>query len=76
MNLAGSALLLTPILLALVVIAAAGWVLLDARRWVRAGTPVEFRLGSFAIETPESWAALCLLVFFIFLPLYLAARRH
>jgi hypothetical protein len=68
-------LLLAPVLVAIVVVAADVWVLVDARRWAQAGTPVVFRMGSLSIETPETWALLCLVLFIFFLPVYAVARR-
>lgn len=72
------AVLLAPVLVVLAVVSIALWVYIDARRWVRAGTPVEFRLGSIHIVTPEAWCLVCLvcLVFFVvFVPVYTVARR-
>jgi hypothetical protein len=66
---------IAPVIIAGLVICADVWVLLDARRWTRKGTPVVFRFGSITIATPETWAALCLLLFVIFLPIYAIARR-
>jgi hypothetical protein len=37
--------------------------------------PVVFRFGDFTIGTPEAWAAACLLLFVIFMPVYAVARR-
>jgi hypothetical protein len=69
-------LVFTPLAVALVVVGAAAWVLVDARRWARAGTPVVFRIGSLTIERPETWAALCLLLLVFALPIYAIARRN
>jgi hypothetical protein len=67
--------LLAPVLVVLAVASVALWVLTDARRWQRAGTPVVFRAGSFSIATPETWALACLVLFVFFVPAYAAARR-
>ncbi len=66
---------LAPLLIASVVVCLDLWVLADARRWAGQGTPVVFRFASLAIRTPEGWAIACLLVFVIFVPIYLVARR-
>jgi hypothetical protein len=71
--------LLVPVVAAFVVVVVIAcvdlWVLADARRWARVGSPVVFRLGSFSLETPERWAVACLLLFIFFVPIYAAARR-
>jgi len=69
------AVLLAPVLVALVVVSFSVWVYADARRWVLAGTPVVFRLGSLTITTPRAWALSCLLIFVFFAPIYSIARR-
>jgi hypothetical protein len=68
-------LLLTPVVVVGVIAGVALWVLADARRWSRQGTPVVFRFGSATISRPEAWAVACLLVFVIFMPIYVVARR-
>lgn len=67
--------LLAPVLVALLVACVDLWVLADARRWERAGTPVVFRLGSLRITTPEAWVRACLVLFVFFVPIYSVARR-
>ncbi len=67
--------ILAPLVIAVVVVCVDVWVLVDARRWARRGTPVVFRLGSFTIGTPEAWVVACLLLFVIFVPIYAVARR-
>jgi hypothetical protein len=66
---------LAPLVVVGVVVCFALWVLADARRWARRGTPVVVRLGSITIATPEAWAVACLLLFVIFGPVYVIARR-
>ena len=51
------------------------WIFIDARRWAKRGTPVVFRFGSLTIGTPEAWTVACLLLFVIFMPIYMVARR-
>jgi hypothetical protein len=67
--------LLVPVAVVVFVAGVDLWVLADARRWARRGTPVVSRVGPFTIETPETWAAACLLMFVIFVPIYAVARR-
>lgn len=67
--------LLTPLVVVGVILLADVWVFVDARRWARQGCPVEFRFGSFAIETPQAWAFACVLFFVVFMPIYAVARR-
>ena len=66
------------VLSALLVVMALGatslWVLEDARSRVQLDRPVVARFGDLTIDRPEVWAALCLLVVVLFLPLYLVAR--
>ena len=52
-----------------------GWVLWDARARVREGRPVVAVVLGVTIERPEVWAALCLVLFVLAVPLYLVARR-
>jgi hypothetical protein len=49
-------------------------VLSDARSRVKLDRPVVARFGDLTVDRPEVWAALCLLVLVLFLPLYLVAR--
>jgi hypothetical protein len=66
---------LGPLLIVGVVVCLDLWVLADALRWTGQGTPVVFRFGSLTIGTPETWAIACLLMFVIFIPIYVVARR-
>jgi hypothetical protein len=67
--------LLLPLLIGLVVVAAVVWVFQDARSHERDHRPVAVTVAGVTIEQPQIWAALCLLLFAIVFPLYLAARR-
>jgi hypothetical protein len=51
------------------------WVYVDARSRERGDEPVAVQLGSFTIDQPRIWVAFCLILFVIFFPLYLVARR-
>lgn len=66
---------LEPLVIAGVVVCLDLWVLADARRWARQGTPVVLHFRSLTVETPEAWAVACLLLFVIFMPIYVVARR-
>ena len=64
-------------LVLLVVVAALDlWVYLDARARQRRGREVSLTVGSLQIDRPEVWLALCLVLFVLFFPLYLVARRE
>lgn len=56
------------------VVALSLWVLGDARTRLAQRRPVVATLGPLTVDRPEAWAALCLLVVVLFLPLYLVAR--
>jgi uncharacterized membrane protein len=58
----------------LVVAAISLWVLADARSRTERGRPVVMAGFGLTVERPEVWAALCLVVVVVFLPLYLVAR--
>lgn len=64
-----------PLIIACIIAGTAVWVLFDARQWAKQGTPVVFQLGPFTIEKAETWATACLLLFVIFTPIYVTARR-
>lgn len=51
------------------------WVYLDARSHTRQNEPVAVQLGGFTIDAPRVWVAFCVVLFVIFFPLYLVARR-
>lgn len=51
------------------------WVYRDAKTNAATGAPVYLRLGTLSIDTPEAWAMACTVLVFVFLPLYLAARK-
>lgn len=69
------AVLLVPVFVVLVLVSVDLWVLADARKWARGGTPVVFRFGALRVETPESWFVACLVLWVLFFPIYMAARR-
>ncbi|MGO4691616.1 hypothetical protein [Glaciibacter sp. 2TAF33] len=67
--------LLLPLLVGLVLVAVVVWVLQDARSREREHRPVSVTVAGVMIEQPQVWAALCVLLFAVVFPLYLAARR-
>jgi hypothetical protein len=65
---------MTAIVMVLALGAVSLWVLQDARSRVERDRPVVATVGGFTVDRPEVWAALCLLVVVLFVPLYLVAR--
>jgi hypothetical protein len=66
---------LVPILVALLLAASALWVYQDASSRARQGRTVYFSIGSLELSTPAVWAALCLVLWVLALPLYLTCRK-
>lgn len=62
-------------LVAVVVLMCAVWVLGDARSREEDGRPVVATVMNATIDQPALWAALCIVLFVVALPLYLVARR-
>lgn len=56
--------------------AAVVWVLYDARSMSRSGHRVTASIGSWTIEEPETWALATLVLWVLFFPMYLTARRQ
>lgn len=52
------------------------WVYLDARARQGTSREVSVTIGSLHIDRAEVWVALCLVLFVVFFPLYLVARRE
>ena len=67
---------LVPIVALLVVVATDLWVYADAKAHHEAGTPVVFSTGFLEVETPAAWFVGCLLLWVVFLPIYLTARKQ
>jgi hypothetical protein len=72
---AGAATWFAPAVLAVLVVATDVWVFQDARTRSEKGTPVSFTAGEVTMESPAAWLLRCLLIWLIFVPLYLRARR-
>jgi hypothetical protein len=71
-----SATAVIPLLALVVVLITAAWVHADARASSDAGTPVVVVVGDLRIEAPEAWLVGCLVLWIVFFPLYLVARRN
>jgi hypothetical protein len=50
------------------------WIYSDAKQHAEVGNPVVGRLGNFTVATPAAWAAGCLVLSVIFIPLYIMTR--
>lgn len=65
-----------PLGVLLMILASDVWVYQDAQAQSRGGTPVFFRFGTLTIDTPAAWFIACLILWIVFFPLYLTARRN
>lgn len=65
-----------PILVLSVVLATDAWVYLDDRAQTERGTPVILTFGMFKVDTPGAWFGGCLILWFVFFPLYVMGRRR
>jgi hypothetical protein len=66
---------LVPIFIALLLAASSLWVYQDDSRRVRQGRGVYFSVGSLELSTPGVWAACCLVLWVLAMPLYLTCRK-
>ena len=66
---------LLPLLPLLAVLVCSLWVLRDSQSRQQAHRPVVVMVLGHAIEEPETWTVLCLVLFVIAFPMYLVARR-
>jgi hypothetical protein len=66
---------LLPVVLVLVIIGTDLWVYTDARARNEHGDPVVFSVGSIRLDSPEVWAVVCLVLWVLCFPLYLASRN-
>lgn len=65
-----------PTLVLFVVVVSTGvWVSRDSRALEAQGTPVEISLGGRRIGSPVLWTVGCLLLWVVFIPVYVSARR-
>ena len=65
-----------PILLLLVLLATDLWVYADATARFERGSPVVFSSDFLVVNTPAAWFFVCLLLWILFFPLYIAARNQ
>jgi hypothetical protein len=63
------------LLLILAVVALDVWVYCDARGRQGTRREVTASIGALHIDRPEMWMGWCLLLFILFFPLYIVARR-
>jgi cytochrome c oxidase assembly factor CtaG len=59
----------------LLIVAADVWVYLDARSRQGTGREVSATVISLDIDTPNAWLLWCVVLFLVFFPVYLVARR-
>jgi len=67
---------LVPIVVVFVIIGTGIWVYADAKARAGQGHPVVLSIGSIRLDSPEVWAVVCLLLWIICFPLYLASRNQ
>lgn len=70
-----NAVALSPIIAVVALFGVALWVYRDAQAHLAAGTPVTLVVGSFRLDTPQAWTIGCVILFVVFFPLYLMARK-
>ena len=59
----------------LLIVAADAWVYVDAKARLGTRREVSATVGSMEIATPQAWLLWCAVLFLIFFPVYLVARR-
>ncbi len=64
-----------PLIVLLIVVGVDVWVYVDAKARQDGPDEVVMTFGSFSVDTPTAWLVGCLLLFVVFFPLYLVARR-
>lgn len=65
-----------PVFAALFLCGTALWVYQDATSHAEHGATIYFSTRSFTVSTPSAWAAGCLCLWIIFMPLYLTCRDN
>jgi len=65
---------MVPLVLLGVLLLTVAWVFQDASTHVEHGERVEAMIGSLRLDSPNAWAAGCLVLWVFFFPLYLRAR--
>jgi hypothetical protein len=66
---------LVPIVVLLAVLASDLWVYADAKAQLERGAPVVLSIGSLKVDTPALWFLGCLVLWVVFFPVYIKARR-
>jgi hypothetical protein len=67
---------LVPIVVLLIIIGTDFWVYTDARTRAEQEDPVVLSVGSIRLDSPKVWAFVCLVLWVLCFPLYLASRNH
>jgi hypothetical protein len=70
------AIALIPVFVVLFLVASSWWVYQDATGHAKRGKPVYFSAGSLELSAPAVWAAACLCLWVLVVPLYITCRRH
>ena len=65
-----------PVLVLLVLLATDLWVYADATARFERGSPVVFSSDFLKVNTPAAWFFVCLFLWILFFPLYIAARNQ
>lgn len=68
--------LLGPLVLLALLLLTVAWVYQDATTHAEDGERVVLWTPAFRLESPAAWAAVCLVLWVLFFPLYLRARRQ
>ena len=66
---------LVPLVFLALLLVTVAWVYQDATTHAEAGQPVLLWSASLRVETPATWAAVSLVLWVVFFPLYLRARQ-
>lgn len=64
-----------PIAVVALVAGSSLWAYQDASARCERGEPVVFSIGQLELATPAAWAAGCLCLWFLVMPLYLTCRK-
>ena len=67
---------LVPVFVVLFLAATSVWVYQDATDHAKRGRPVYFSVGSLELSAPAVWAAACLVLWVLVMPLYITCRRQ
>ncbi len=59
----------------LILVGSDAWVFLDAQAHEQRGEPVVVTFGRYTLRSPGDWCLVCLVLWVLFFPLYMIARR-